>query len=39
MKSDGVTYSATTGFGPGDEILLKTFPDGNAVGSKASRWV
>jgi YD repeat-containing protein len=36
---DGVAYAATTGFAPGGEILWKTFPDGDSVGSTASRWV
>ncbi len=36
---DGVAYAATTGFAPGGQILWKTFPDGDAVGSTASRWV
>ena len=30
---DGVTSTATTGFAPGGQILWKTFPDGDSVGS------
>jgi YD repeat-containing protein len=35
---DAVTYTATTGFAPGGEILWRTFPDGDSVGSTTSRW-
>jgi YD repeat-containing protein len=32
------TYTATTGFAPGGEVLWKAFPDGDSVGSAGTPW-